>query len=227
MCTACTTKFPEVGRRRFRAQHNLGSETSSLLTFCDASAAEEETAEELSACLSSSSLERDLGMLKIQFLLQLLLFPNNGCCSSVPHFTVVFGVYIHRILLVSVCMERKDNFGGNKSPFPRIRFLPKTSLSNKALVLAGYCQSFNLLCISVLREKRLLLFLNLVLGFGIMQIFWPLFLSSLIPHNVEWDIFLYDFAHLLQCRLSSGDVHVHVYMYICKTCRIRPKSRQV
>lgn len=134
---------------------------------------------------------------------------------------------VHRLLLVSVCMERKDNFGRNKSPFPRIYFLPKTSLSNKALVLAGYCQSFNLLCISVLREKRLLLFLNLVLGLGIMQIFWSLFLNILIPNNVEWDTFLHDFAYLLQCWLSSGDIHIHVYKYICKTCRIRPKGRQV
>lgn len=160
-------------------------------------------------------------------------FSFSFCCFQITGVALLFLILlcldytVHRILLVSVCMERKDNFGGNKSLFPRLYFLPKTSLSNKALVLAGYCQSFNLLCISVLREKRLLLFLNLVLGFGIMQIFWPLFLNSLIPHNVEWDIFLYDFAHLLQCRLSSGDVHVHVYMYICKTCRIRPKSRQV
>lgn len=78
---------------------------------------------------------------------------------------------VHRILLVSVYMERKDNFGGSQSPFSRIYFLPKTSLSNKALVLTGYCQSFNFLCISVLIEKRLLLVLNLVLGLGIMQIF--------------------------------------------------------
>lgn len=32
-------------------------------------------------------------MPKMQFLLHLLLFPNNVSCSSVPRFTVVFGVY--------------------------------------------------------------------------------------------------------------------------------------
>lgn len=68
MGTASTTKFWEVGRRRFRAQHNSGSmRRRRSLTFCEANAAQrerEEIAEELSACLSSSQLERGFGNAK-------------------------------------------------------------------------------------------------------------------------------------------------------------------
>lgn len=85
------------------------------------------------------------------------------CCFQIIGVALLFLILllclaytVHRMLLVRVCMERKDNFGGNKSPFPRIFFLPETSLSNKAPVLAGYsCQSFNFLCISVTEREKI------------------------------------------------------------------------
>lgn len=97
MGTASTTKFWEVGRRRFRTQHDSGSmrRHSCLLSVKPMLHKGREKKLQKSCLLVClpHSWRGDLGMPKMQFLLHLLLFPNNVSCSSVPRFTVVFGVY--------------------------------------------------------------------------------------------------------------------------------------
>lgn len=170
-------------------------------------------------------LERNLGRLKIQLLLHLLLLAFKSwellfCCLF---YCCVWSILLAKYLLL-VCVGRTDNFGENKSPLSRICFLPNTRQSSKVVALAaGYwSQFFNFLCISVLTEKRLLPVLNLVLGLGIMQIFCSLFFNSLIPDNVEWHLFFDDFVHFLQVftviRYTYIPIPISIAIHIYKMC---------